>query len=104
MIILSEETIKGGELINDKRKTAGLKPLDILPIPLLEEHKFINDCCAEEEKKISSSNYRMRLLGTLLKPPQVINKKIVFLNFFNNTSILMFSQIIISLHCLTLLD
>lgn len=85
MIILSEETINGGKLINDKRKSAGLEPLDILPIPLLEEDKLIEDCCAEEEKKISSSNYRMRLLGTLLKPPQVINKKN---QFFNKTIIL----------------
>lgn len=82
MIVLSEETIKGGELINDKRKSAGLQPLDILPVPLLEEDKLINDYCAEEEKKISSSNYRMRLLGTLLKPPQVINNQKGILSFF----------------------
>lgn len=71
MIILSEETIKGGKLINDKRISAGFQPLDILPVPLLEEEKLSYDCCDEEEQKISSSNYRMRLLGTLLKPPQV---------------------------------
>lgn len=71
MIILSEETVKGGELINEKRVQAGLRPLDILPVPLLEEDKSTSDCCEEEEQKISSSNYRMRLLGTLLKPPQV---------------------------------
>ncbi|XP_015364450.1 PREDICTED: bifunctional coenzyme A synthase-like [Diuraphis noxia] len=70
MIILSEETVKGGELINEKRVQAGLRPLDILPVPLLEEDKSTSDCCEEEEEKISSSNYRMRLLGTLLKPPQ----------------------------------
>lgn len=73
MIILSEETLTGGELINDKRISTGLKPMDIFTVPLLEEDKLMKDCCDEEEKKISSSNYRMRLLGTLLKPPQVIN-------------------------------
>jgi len=71
MIILSEETINGGKLINDKRISAGLLPLDILPVPLLEEDKSTIDCCEEEEHKISSSNYRMRLLGTLLKTPEV---------------------------------
>jgi len=71
MIILSEETVKGGKLINEKRIQAGLRPLDILSVPLLEEDKSTSDCCEEEEQKISSSNYRMRLLGTLLKPPQV---------------------------------
>jgi len=71
MITLSEETLKGGELINNKRVSAGLQPLDMLPVPLLEENKSIIDRCDEEEHKISSSNYRMRLLGTLLKPPHV---------------------------------
>lgn len=73
MIILSEETRKGGELINDKRVSAGLQPLDTLTVPLVEEDKSTFDSCDEEEHKVSSSNYRMRLLGTLLKPPQVCN-------------------------------
>lgn len=71
MIILSEETMEGGKLINERRVSAGLQPLEILPLPLLEEKKSTVDCCQEEENKISSSNYRMRLLGTVLKPPQV---------------------------------
>lgn len=71
MIILSEETMKGGELINDKRISAGLKPLDTLLVPLLKEDISLIDFCDEEEKKISSSNYRMRLLGTYIKPPKV---------------------------------
>lgn len=73
MIILSEETLKGGQLINDKRVSAGLQPLDTLTVPLLEEDKSTMDNCDEEEHKVSSSNYRMRLLGTLLKPPKVCN-------------------------------
>lgn len=73
MITLSEETLKGGELINSKRLNAGLQPLDILPVSLLEENESAIDRCDEEEHKISSSNYRMRLLGTLLKQPQVNN-------------------------------
>lgn len=73
MITLSEETLKVGELINNKRVSAGLQPLDMLPVPLLEENISVTDRCDEEEHKISSSNYRMRSLGTLLKPPQVNN-------------------------------
>jgi len=69
MIVVSEETIKGGESINEKRISNGLKPLVILPLPLLKEHKLNIDFCEEEDDKISSSNYRMRLLGSLLKPP-----------------------------------
>ncbi|VVC34566.1 Hypothetical protein CINCED_3A007033 [Cinara cedri] len=76
MIILSDETLHGGELINNKRTKNGLKPLHILPVALLKEDKISNNLyCKEEEEKISSSNYRMRLLGTLLKPIQ-INKNI----------------------------
>lgn len=73
MIVLSEETVKGGELINEKRISAGLQPLNTLPVPLLEENKLTVDVCEEEEQKISSSNYRMRLLGSLIKPPEVNN-------------------------------
>lgn len=85
MIILSKETLKGGKLINDKRISNGLKTLEILPVPLLEEDKSTIDCCEDEEQKISSSKYRMRLLGTLLKPPKVNTKnKTAFLTIFNS--------------------
>jgi len=70
MIILSEETIKAGKLINDKRNSNGLTSLTTVAVPLLQENKSNMDC--NEENKISSSNNRMRLLGTLLKTPQVI--------------------------------
>ncbi|XP_050438514.1 bifunctional coenzyme A synthase-like [Adelges cooleyi] len=73
MIVVSEETTKGGEMINENRINVGLKPLDIIPVPLLKENKTLIDCCEEEENKISSSNYRMRMLGTLIKPPQPKN-------------------------------
>ncbi|XP_050530364.1 bifunctional coenzyme A synthase-like [Daktulosphaira vitifoliae] len=74
MIVVSQETSKGGDMINNKRVDAGLQPLDILPIPLLVEDKTLFNCCEEEENKISSSNYRMRLLGTLIRPPKLNNK------------------------------
>jgi len=74
MIILSEETVTSGTLINDKRNINGLKSLVTLSVPLLKEQKLNIDYCYEEDDKFSSTNYRMRLLGTLLKSPEV-NKK-----------------------------
>lgn len=103
MIVLSEETIKGGELINEKRMIAGLQPLNILPVPLLEENKLTVDICEEEEQKISSSNYRMRLLGSLIRPPKVKS----FFFSFNCLSIeyfCLFSQILIYRNLHMLLD
>lgn len=84
MIILSEETVRGGELINDKRIDAGLEPLHILPVALLKEDRITKNLyCTEEEEKISSSNFRMRLLGTLLKPIKV-NNTFFFLFYISN--------------------
>ncbi|XP_074040395.1 bifunctional coenzyme A synthase-like [Leptinotarsa decemlineata] len=64
MIVVSEETMKGGEKINSIRQERGLAPLKIFPVELMDEPnpKPI------EEQKISSSTTRIRLLGTLLKP------------------------------------
>lgn len=84
MIVLSEETLKGGELINDKRKSFGLKPLDIFSVKLIEEDNISDDV---EERKVSSSNYRIKLLGTLIKPPKVNSKNrkfIIYLLLYNN--------------------
>ncbi|KYQ56622.1 Bifunctional coenzyme A synthase [Trachymyrmex zeteki] len=65
MIVVSEETKRGGDKINELRLQKNLNKLDIHVVKLAvdeghEEH---------EETKISSSNHRMRLLGTRLKDP-----------------------------------
>ncbi|KAH3885373.1 bifunctional coenzyme A synthase-like [Dreissena polymorpha] len=67
LIVLSQETIKGGEMINAEREKEGLPRLDVHTIELLE------DTCHSkyEEEKVSSSSLRKRLLGTLLHPVQV---------------------------------
>ncbi|XP_012256284.2 bifunctional coenzyme A synthase [Athalia rosae] len=70
MIVVSEETIRGSDKINELRIQKGLSKLDVDVIdleadPYYQEH---------EETKISSSNYRMRLLGTRLKDPNLDGK------------------------------
>ncbi|CAG9786838.1 unnamed protein product [Diatraea saccharalis] len=68
MIVVSEETHQGAVKINEKRIENGLKPLDTHVISLAQDmHPLKSE---EEEQKVSSSNLRMRLLGTLLKPPK----------------------------------
>lgn len=67
MLVVSEETIKGGVKINEKRAENGIPKLDTYVIGLAEDVQH----SAEEETKVSSSNQRMRLLGTVLRPPVV---------------------------------
>ncbi|CAF93143.1 unnamed protein product, partial [Tetraodon nigroviridis] len=64
-IVVSEETKKGGEAVNKKRKENGLSALVLHEIQLLKDSHHSET----EEEKISSSSLRSRLLGTLLSPP-----------------------------------
>nr|CAD7574193.1 unnamed protein product [Timema californicum] len=66
MIVVSTETLKGGLKVNQLRQERNLSTLDIHSVELLESESLGE----EEETKISSSNKRLRLLGTRLKPPQ----------------------------------
>lgn len=68
MIVVSEETKKGGNIINEKRVENGLKKLNIHVVTLIED----KDALEHEEIKISSSNNRLRVLGTRLKSPVCI--------------------------------
>ncbi|EGI69332.1 PREDICTED: bifunctional coenzyme A synthase [Acromyrmex echinatior] len=65
MIVVSEETKRGGDKINELRLQKDLNKLDMHVVELAgdEDHE------EHEEAKISSSNRRMRLLGTRLKDP-----------------------------------
>ncbi|XP_069359336.1 bifunctional coenzyme A synthase isoform X1 [Maniola hyperantus] len=67
LIVVSEETKRGAIKINEKRQTNGLQPLDVYTIGIAED---MDQQSNEEETKVSSSNIRMRLLGTLLKEPK----------------------------------
>ncbi|CAH2096050.1 unnamed protein product [Euphydryas editha] len=61
--------VRGAVEINEKRKGNGLEQLIVYAIELVEEeHKQFS----EEETKVSSSNGRKRLLGTVLRESQVL--------------------------------
>lgn len=61
--------MKGAHKINEKRVEGGLAPMDIHIIGLAAD--MDPQRSSEEEEKVSSSNQRMRMLGTFLKPPVV---------------------------------
>ncbi|XP_077979319.1 bifunctional coenzyme A synthase-like [Glandiceps talaboti] len=65
-IVVSEETRKGGDMVNERRIEKGLCKLDVHVISLVQDSHH----APHEESKISSSSQRQRLLGTLLKAPQ----------------------------------
>lgn len=65
LIVVSSETMKGGEKVNEIRRGKSMKELDIYSIPLVE----IKEVLKEKEKKVSSSNQRMDILGSQFKQP-----------------------------------
>uniref|UniRef100_A0A0K8TBU8 Cytidyltransferase-like domain-containing protein n=1 Tax=Lygus hesperus TaxID=30085 RepID=A0A0K8TBU8_LYGHE len=71
VLIVSPETMKGGQKVNEMRQKNGLDPLKIRSIQLVTEDL---KCWDVEEEKVSSSNGRLRLLGTLLKEPEKPNR------------------------------
>ncbi|KAK0170675.1 hypothetical protein PV328_008498 [Microctonus aethiopoides] len=73
MIVVSEETKRGGIKINELRSQKGLNSLDIKVIKLVEDTHHNEN----EEMKISSSNARIRLLGTRLKEPDIRGKPLI---------------------------
>ncbi|XP_071568849.1 bifunctional coenzyme A synthase isoform X2 [Temnothorax nylanderi] len=66
MIVVSQETKRGGDKVNELRAQKNLSKLDIYTVELAidEAHN------RSEEAKISSSNHRIRLLGTRLRAPR----------------------------------
>ncbi|KAH0560570.1 bifunctional coenzyme A synthase [Cotesia glomerata] len=72
MIVVSEETQRGAAKVNELRLEKGLNQLDIEVVKLVEDSHHRNN----EENKISSSNYRIRLLGTRLKEPNITGKSL----------------------------
>lgn len=65
LIVVSSETMKGGEKVNEIRKAKNMNELVIYIIPLVE----IKEVLKEKEKKVSSSNQRMDILGSQFKEP-----------------------------------
>ncbi|KAK7863893.1 hypothetical protein R5R35_007225 [Gryllus longicercus] len=68
MIVVSSETFRGGQKVNELREQKGLSVLDILKIDMLETVPLDESV---EETKVSSSNYRIRLLGQRLREPEL---------------------------------
>lgn len=66
LIVVSEETMKGGEKVNEIRRGKNFRELEIFSIPLVQIKEAI---IKEKENKISSSNQRMDILGTQFKEP-----------------------------------
>lgn len=64
LIVVSTETSRGGAKVNELRAKNGLNQLKVHTIDLLDDELTVED----KEDKISSSNQRMDLLGTRLKP------------------------------------
>lgn len=78
LIVVSAETLKGGQKVNEVRNAGGLNDLDIYSIELVE----IESGEADKELKVSSSNQRMDLLGSKLKKPEVSGISIIFALIF----------------------
>jgi len=66
MIVVSEETKRGGDKVNEIRLQNNLSKLDVYVVKLAVDENHNEEY---EENKISSSNQRTRLLGTRLQPP-----------------------------------
>ncbi|XP_034102912.1 bifunctional coenzyme A synthase [Drosophila albomicans] len=66
MIVVSEETLYGGQKVNTIRATRALCKLDIFCIDIVESK--VND--GIHESKVSSSNTRIDLLGTRWQQPE----------------------------------
>lgn len=70
LIVVSEETVRGGEKVNEIRLQRNLSKLDVHVVKLMADEQHDEN----EESKISSSNQRIRLLGTRLRAPDIKNK------------------------------
>ncbi|KAM7356872.1 bifunctional Phosphopantetheine adenylyltransferase - Dephospho-CoA kinase [Cochliomyia hominivorax] len=67
MIVVSEETLRGGQKVNELRQQNNLNTLDIFCIDLVEA----TDIAGPKENKVSSSNTRIDLLGTRWRQPEL---------------------------------
>ncbi|XP_059613305.1 bifunctional coenzyme A synthase [Phlebotomus argentipes] len=67
LIVVSQETLRGGEKVNELRQKSNLNTLDVYCIKMLEVEPDVTD----KEVKISSSNQRMDMLGTRLRDPEL---------------------------------
>ncbi|XP_021537358.1 bifunctional coenzyme A synthase isoform X1 [Neomonachus schauinslandi] len=64
-LVVSEETCRGGMAVNRFRLENDLEELALYQIQLLKDQNHKDN----EEDKVSSSSFRQRMLGNLLRPP-----------------------------------
>lgn len=70
-IVVSKETIRGAEKINEARKQKRWNELKVHVVELISDDANDKDLMRRlNETKVSSSTLRMNKLGTILKPPQ----------------------------------
>lgn len=67
MLIVSQETMRGGEKVNEVRRASGMEPLHVFCIDMIESEIDLDI----KEAKLSSSNKRIDLLGTRLREPNL---------------------------------
>lgn len=75
LLLVSEETLKGGPIVNNTRSENGLPALDVMKINLVEDSPSDLSESLNAEGKISSSAGRVRELGTLLRKPNKLLQK-----------------------------
>lgn len=73
-IVVSRETFRGGEAVNERRAATGLGHLNVQCIELVEPSE--RDASGMKEAKVSSSNQRMDLLGQRLREPSAVSSSL----------------------------
>jgi phosphopantetheine adenylyltransferase len=76
LIVVSQETVRGANKINEIREQKNYPPLVVHAIDLVSEP---NKESEHEEDKISSSSKRLRILGERLRP-SVINLELFWVS------------------------
>jgi len=75
LLVVSQETIKGGPIVNQKRRENGVPQLDVQHIELVGEEATDLSESLNKEGKVSSSAERVRQLGLLRKQPNFPRKR-----------------------------
>lgn len=74
LLVVSQETSKGGKYVNGIREGNNLPPLDVEIIDMLDSDNTDLASSLQSESKLSSSGERVRSLGLLRKKPQMLKK------------------------------
>eukprot|EP00794_Sanderia_malayensis_P011790 gene11790-13010_t len=75
LLVVSEETSKGGAYVNNVRKGNNLPPLDVHCIGMLNSDNSDLAKSLQQDPKVSSSAGRIRELGMLRRPPRILTRR-----------------------------